>query len=31
MDRWDPVSKQPEFKGGAVQVRAVQVRVAPVA
>ena len=21
MDRWDPVSKQPVFKGGAVQVR----------
>ena len=21
LDRWDPVSKQPQFKGGTVQVR----------
>ena len=31
MDRWDPVSKQPEFKGGTVQVRVVRAHVEPVA
>jgi hypothetical protein len=31
MDRWDPVSKQPEFKGGAVQVRVVRAHVEPAA